>query len=349
MSTSEGLTTDVQAACEIVRCLVQGRGPRALVGPTDSLQTCGFEECAAARTLLGWRLADAFFAEVHPEELSGAMSLSDVASMMLRRQATSAAGESPTRYFVIIREALARGTGCAAASVTWDSSPRELVRSALRRRPTLELADWGFDDLLRWMDGVRAVEPSLFDLPMPFEGDWPIHGAFEDKGEVAGVVNLLWRMVDGERSAERPLPSAWPVCGYAPARNRGRLQTRYGLDFHARVGRQFSAESVGAQLDRLLAVMGIVDDVSTSRGTDLQGLFESAGQRWSARARRGAADRWRRLLAFELKANFGVCIHGFWSKLVFGERAPRLPRSVKTVGDLLEEILRESVVARGAR
>ena len=315
--TKDGIPSDeLDAAVAIVRSLLVQLGGAPIAADDTPIHRFGIDSSGESGILLTWRLSDAFFAELSPDELSSGMSVLDIARLMSRRQSSNARSESPVRLFVSIRRGLGSGQGAGTEAVDWGANPRETQR-VMRRGPlTLSGLDCGFDDLLQAIDDDLGPAHGFWDSMCHKNVNIELCELF---GSVGALVNYLWRL--RQAKGRRPIPR-FGIGGARPS------------DHDAR------ADWARRDLARLVAVMGLTNETTMRESENLHGVFTGCGGSNASVAAGGTSvgRRWRSLLGFEVRCSLGA-EPGPWRKWIYGDLRYDLPRGIETFGDLAAYLL----------
>jgi len=309
----QGTITDeeLDAAVSVVQSLVSVQCACAVDSPDSSLAECGISAADDSRTLLSWRLYDAFFATVEPEEIDPAASISDIALLAGDRQPVNRWNETPMFLFHRLRKVLAAKHGKEPADISWHTDFYGFHNANRGRWSFLTDVDCAWDDLLTELETELGPECELWDNLRPREPRWPF---MEHVSTVGEMTNILWRFRCGGGD-DPPLPR---FCVRRPRDDA--LPDRVLV-----AARQ--------QVARLLAVLGLSNATSAPQSASLVQLILDNGTRsfHDVGHDRRHVKRYRAVLELELRRTLQAHQTGLAKFLALPNS---LSRSVKTVEDL---------------
>jgi hypothetical protein len=303
------------ASAQILRRIIERQIGEPGVSEGAPIGELGITQSPDTLSIFVWRVFDAFFVDLDPQEISLKWTALDISPLLNSRQPADEHGLTPVGLFLTVQRALGRKEEQAPSVVYWDDNAYLLHRKMEPARKTwltyLRWADWAYDDLLDDIDRELGHER---DLTKSLWGRANV-GICEAAPTVRLLVNYLWRL-SGSASDR-------------PAR-------RFTLNqlCHGKTGTIIEAARLSVV--RLLLVIGVIESVSVEDSEPLDEMF--------ARSRDvGAAKHWvrgkvvramRYLLDFELRTTFSIYPRGSYQKVYGGVRFG-LPRRIKTFADLV--------------
>jgi len=192
----------------------------------------------------------------------------------------------------------------------WNAHARSIRRSLPRSRRH-RCIDWGTDTLLfetrARPECMQMLDAILYRLTDALDERLPTMGQ---------LVNYLWRLSVTQTDARTPIPR-FAICT------------------------PITRDSLSSDLSRLLAVMGYSDAVAVPHWRPLDEILKLPRETSVA----NVFDA-KICVAFELRATFGVRGSRF-RELFWGDLHSRLPRRVRTFGDLITYATRYTTLPRG--
>ena len=312
---AEAISEALHATTHVLGCLISQQTDCTHVTDDATLGQLGITDSRDSLAAFGWRLYDALFVRLDPQEISPDWSIAHLAALLDLRKPTDRSGLTPIELFLALRRGFTTKYDRPPDLVCWDSNPydaHDAVKPARRFSfARFEWGEWGCCDLLEAVDAELGREHEFFDGILPKLNT----EVFSELATVGFLVNYFWRLRTSEGRRATP---------------------RFAVEVPQATDTSAMTIAARSNLKRLLTVMIPGVPVPPEEPCPIDRLLLKI-----ARTGKGEHLKHKRMLAigrslldFEVRSTFGV-EPGGWHQRIYGDVCFRLPTRVRTFGDLV--------------